>query len=114
MTRCDICNKDYKNIYLHNKTEVHQKKAGVINIIKPKKYNYDNIKEYHKEYQKQHYQKIKEVKIKCDICDKMINKCNLSHHKQTKKHKIKSDDNLLFEKNVTSSYSSLDEIEIEN
>ena len=40
-------------------------------------------------------------KIFCNTCNKMISRCNMKHHKLTKKHKIKAgEDDFLF--NTTS------------
>ena len=95
---CKICKCKVLNMFQHEKTQKHQKNAGEKEIIKPKKYTYD-LKQYHKDYYAQNNLKEKsKSKVKCDICDKLITVCNLSHHNKTRKHIIKMNPDILFDK----------------
>jgi hypothetical protein len=56
---CDICDKDYNNIYTHYRTIAHQLKCGIENPKQHKKYH-------------------------CDCCN--IDTSNLTQHQKTKNH----------------------------
>jgi hypothetical protein len=48
----------------------------------------NNKKQYDKEYSKQFFQKNKERKYYCDLCNCEVSFFNQSHHKSSKKHKL--------------------------
>jgi len=49
-------------------------------------------KEYNAEYYRKNKKRIlknMEEKVKCEICEKTVSRCNMEKHKQTMKHKLK-------------------------
>lgn len=92
MVHCKICDREYKNIYQHNITSKH--------LIKARDYkSQEKLKQINKNIVN---------KLKCDICDKLISTCNFSHHKATKKHKIKFDSNFLLNEDDLASVEEID------
>jgi hypothetical protein len=57
-------------------------------IKEKKKYVYDDMQNYQKEYNEYRKEKGKQ-NIWCETCNKYIKTYNLSHHKKTEKHKNK-------------------------
>lgn len=89
MSFCNDCNCEVKNINQHIKSIKHSKNTNQ-EIKEKKKYVYDNMKNYQKEYNEYRKEKGKQ-NILCTICNKYIKIYNFSHHKNTEKHKNKLD-----------------------
>lgn len=90
---CDVCKCNVKNFKQHIKTKKHNENSGLdFEDTTQKKYDYG--KDYQKKYNNYRNYKGKE-QIKCEYCDKMINKYNINHHYETNKH-IKNKNNKLF------------------
>ena len=108
---CDFCKCDVKCIKQHNLSNKHIKNAK-IEPQEKKKYKYDGMKEYLNNYyvNKKINEKYKE-KVKCVECDKYISKYNLSHHKATKKHIIKTNAEKLLD-HLNNNYNTPDEVEL--
>ena len=67
-----------KDYYFNNKIEINEKHKEYREL------NKDKLNEKHKKYYQENKIKINE-KIKCDKCDCLINKINISRHKKTMK-----------------------------
>ena len=88
---CEICKVNIVDLKQHLKSDKHRENIGEDKIIK-KKYNYGG--DYQKEYNE--YRKIAgKYKIRCETCNKDINRYNLSHHKKTMKHIDKLNKNVI-------------------
>jgi hypothetical protein len=84
MSFCNDCKCEVKNMNQHIKSDKHCKNTNQF-IINKKKYVYDDMKNYQKEYNEYRKERGKQTML-CPSCEKHIKIYNFSHHNKTQKH----------------------------
>jgi len=84
MIYCNDCKCEVKNMNQHIKSAKHCKNINQ-EIINKKKYVYDDMKDYQKQYNEYRKERGKN-EILCPSCQKHIKIYNFSHHAKTQKH----------------------------
>lgn len=91
MNFCNDCKCEVKNMNQHIKSDKHCKNTNQ-EVKNKKKYVYDNMKNYQKEYNEYRKERGKQT-ILCPSCEKHIKIYNFSHHNKTQKHLNKLNNN---------------------